>query len=97
MYVHFLGDNQYQSFKLKSVGDGVEGINGQKYFIAEFSYDLLTGAGFIVERKGFAGLTQVGTGVQLLVSATTAKRFKELKPQLQEVAKSFRVYKDILV
>lgn len=34
-------------------------FNGNKYVIADFQYELLTGAGFTVERKGVASVTQV--------------------------------------
>ncbi|CAM9283022.1 unnamed protein product, partial [Phaeothamnion confervicola] len=89
------GDNQYQSFKLKSVREGATAANGQKYYVARFSYELLTGAGFTVDREGCASLTTVGSGVQALVAATTAKRFKKLQPELEEIATSFRVYNGI--
>lgn len=32
---------------------------GNKYYIADFQYELLTGAGFTVERKGVASVAQV--------------------------------------
>ena len=32
---------------------------GNKYYIADFQYELLTGAGFIVERKGVASVAEV--------------------------------------
>jgi hypothetical protein len=31
---------------------------GQKYYTVEFKYDLLTGAGFTVERVGYGSITQ---------------------------------------
>lgn len=34
-------------------------FNGNKYYIADFQYELLTGAGFTVERKGVASVAQV--------------------------------------
>eukprot|EP00903_Cladosiphon_okamuranus_P017704 g16303.t1 len=86
------GENQFQSFKLKSVKDGVTDFNGNKYYIADFQYELLTGAGFTVERKGVASVAQVGNSVTAVVGATTANRAKTVKPQLQEIATSFRVY-----
>eukprot|EP00904_Undaria_pinnatifida_P002119 jgi/Undpi1/11908/HiC_scaffold_4.g01607.m1 len=86
------GDNQFQSFKLKSVKEGVTDFAGSKYFIAEFQYELLTGAGFTVERKGIASVAQIGNSVNAVVGATTANRAKTVKPQLQEIAYSFRVY-----
>ncbi|CAM9839871.1 unnamed protein product [Ectocarpus sp. 6 AP-2014] len=86
------GENQFQSFKLKSVKDGETDFNGNKYYIADFQYELLTGAGFTVERKGVASVTQIGNSVNAVVGATTANRAKTVKPQLQEIARSFRVY-----
>ncbi|CAM9288701.1 unnamed protein product, partial [Laminaria digitata] len=65
---------------------------GSKYYIADFQYELLTGAGFTVERKGVASVAQVGNSVNAVVGATTANRAKTVKPQLQEIANSFRVY-----
>ncbi|CAM9350650.1 unnamed protein product [Discosporangium mesarthrocarpum] len=89
------GENQFQSFKLKSLREGVTDYVGNKYYVAEFSYELLTGAGFTVDRRGFSGMTQqAGKGVQAVVAATTASRLKSLKPELLEIANSFRVYAD---
>eukprot|EP00752_Nemacystus_decipiens_P004820 g4387.t1 len=85
------GDNQFQSFKLKSVKDGATDFNGNKYYIADFQYELLTGAGFTVERKGVASVAQIGNSVTGVVGATTANRAKTVKPQLQEIAASFRI------
>ncbi|CAM9608660.1 unnamed protein product [Pylaiella littoralis] len=86
------GENQFQSFKLKSVKDGATDFASNKYYIADFQYELLTGAGFTVERKGVASVAQVGNSVNAVVGATTANRAKTVKPQLQEIAGSFRVY-----
>jgi hypothetical protein len=44
-------------------------LQGQKYYNVEFKYDLLTGAGFIVERVGWGSYTQV-------TAATLALNFK---------------------
>lgn len=38
---------------------GVCSFAGSKYYIADFQYELLTGAGFTVERKGIASVAQV--------------------------------------
>ncbi|CAM9442021.1 unnamed protein product [Ascophyllum nodosum] len=86
------GDNQFQSFKLKSVKEGATDYAGNKYYIADFQYELLTGAGFIVERKGVASVAEVGNNVAAVVGATTASRAKSVKAQLQEIANSFRAY-----
>lgn len=37
-------------------------------------------------------IVQVGNSVTAVVGATTANRAKTVKPQLQEIASSFRVY-----
>jgi hypothetical protein len=39
---------------------GPTGPNGAQYYVAEFKYELYTGAGFVVERHGLASITQVG-------------------------------------
>jgi len=91
------GANQIQNFKLKKVTEGATGAKGQQYINVEFKYDLLTGAGFVVERVGYGSLTQVGKGVQSVMAVTTAARLKKLQPKLQEIASSFRVYDGILV
>ena len=38
---------------------GICSFAGSKYYIADFQYELLTGAGFTVERKGMASVAQV--------------------------------------
>ncbi|GMI35699.1 hypothetical protein TrRE_jg2872 [Triparma retinervis] len=54
------GDNVYQNFRLISVTP-VE-REGRKYAIVDFKYELLTGAGFEVDRRGVASVTGVGGG-----------------------------------
>lgn len=91
------GDNQYQTFKFVKRTKGPTGPNGAQYYVAEFKYELYTGAGFVVERHGLASITQVGKSVQALVTATTAQRWKKLKGDLQTMVESFRVYDGIAV
>ena len=55
-------------------------------------YELLTGAGFTVDRKGWASITQVGKNVEALWAVTTETRFKKLSGDLKIMAESFRVY-----
>ncbi|KAJ1455654.1 hypothetical protein M885DRAFT_519338 [Pelagophyceae sp. CCMP2097] len=81
------GDNQYQSFKLGKVTPGEKG-----YTLVEYKYELLTGAGFVIERTGVASVTSVGTGSQALITVTTSTRWKKLEDTLKAVANSFRVY-----
>ena len=52
------GDNMYQNFKLLKL-EPVKG-EGQNYMIADFKYQLLTGAGFEVDRRGVASVTSEG-------------------------------------
>jgi len=89
------GDSIYQDFKVKKteIGSG-NYLNGQKYVIVDFSYTLLTGAGFEVDRKGVASVTSEGNGVQLLWTASTAVRYKKTEKQLRTIADSFRVYSE---
>lgn len=82
------GDNQYQSFKLGAIKKGT----ADGYVSADFSYELLTGAGFVVERKGVASITKDGTGAQGLLAVTTASRWKKLEDALRTTTSSFRCY-----
>ena len=83
--------NVFENFKVMKIQPGVS-ENGADYVIADFKYDLLTGAGFVVERRGVGSITSVGGGTQAMVAATTASRFKKTKTDLYEVTSSFRVY-----
>ena len=82
------GDNQYQNFELGKVTPGPE----KNYAIAEFTYELLTGAGFVVERRGVASVTTVGSTVPALIAVTTAARYKKISNLLTTSATSFRAY-----
>ena len=84
------GDNQIQGFKIKKIAPPVNG-----YTIVDFEYELLTGAGFIVERKGVASCATVGGKSQALLSVTTSARFKKLESDLRTIASSFRVYEKV--
>ena len=61
----------------------------------DFSYELLTGAGFIVERRGVAAVTDVNGKSQALLAVTTSARFKGLEPKLRTIADSFRCYEKV--
>lgn len=87
------GDNVYQNFKVTKTVPREE--NGQDYVTVDFRYDLLTGAGFEVERRGVATITSTGKGVQVLWCASTRQRYnKSTESSLREMAASFRVYSD---
>lgn len=88
------GDNMYQNFKVTNVAEGQTGFGGQKYMIVDFKYELLTGAGFEVDRRGVASITSQGKAVEVLWSATTRQRYKKLESTLRDIASSFRCYTD---
>lgn len=97
------GDNMYQNFKLTKLVEGATGggsnnpfvLNGQSYVLADFKYQLLTGAGFEVDRKGVAAITsQGGQAVQVLWAASTEARYKKTESTLRTVVESFRCYAD---
>jgi len=83
--------NIYENFKVKKIYPGVNEA-GHEYMLADFQYDLLTGAGFVVNRVGVGSITNVGKGTQAMVAATTQTRYKKNEADLREVANSFRVY-----
>jgi hypothetical protein len=83
------GDNMYQNFKLTKVSPV-----GSDYVIVDFKYQLITGAGFEVDRVGVASITSVGSAVQVLWTATTAARYKKMETIMRDIAASFRCYAD---
>ena len=60
------GDNMYQNFKITKLTPSTSDpssnkfLPGQSYMLADFKYQLLTGAGFEVDRKGVASITSEG-------------------------------------
>lgn len=66
------GDNMYQSFKVIKT-EPVE-RDGQQYVLVDFKYELLTGAGFTVDRRGVASVTSQGKAVEVLWTATISQR-----------------------
>jgi hypothetical protein len=84
------GDNMYQNFKVTKLVP-VQ-IDNQKYMRADFKYQLLTGAGFEVDRKGVASITSEGAAVEVLWTASTEVRFKKTEQQLRDIVASFRCY-----
>lgn len=87
--------NIYQNFKVKKVvPQPVELYNGKEYVICDFQYELLTGAGFEVDRRGVAAITSEGPAVEVLWTASTRERYKKTESTLRDIASSFRVYAD---
>lgn len=83
------GDNMYQNFKMKSTLD----VRGD-YVLVDFKYQLLTGAGFEVDRKGVASITSAGESVEVLWAASTDARYKKTEKSLRDIVGSFRCYAD---
>jgi hypothetical protein len=48
--------------------------NGKEYVICDFKYELLTGAGFEVDRRGVAAITSQGPAVEVLWCASIRER-----------------------
>lgn len=70
------GANMYQSFKItKVVPQSGPEYNGRQYVICDFRYELLTGAGFEVDRRGVAAITSEGPAVEVLWAASTRERY----------------------
>jgi hypothetical protein len=70
------GANVYQNFKVTKVvpQTGPE-YGGKDYVICDFRYELLTGAGFEVDRRGVAAITSEGPAVEVLWAATIRERY----------------------
>ena len=92
------GDNLNQELKILKSYDSVKDKEGKEYKLVEFKYELLTGAGFTVDRKGVASITTLPNNqVGAMVTATTAVRFKKIGDDLKTVCESFRVFDGIKV
>jgi hypothetical protein len=85
------GSNMYQNFKVTKL-EPLTTPDGQKYMIVDFKYQLLTGAGFEVDRKGVASVTSEGKAVEVLWAASTAPRWKKLEDTLRDIVATFRCY-----
>merc|ERR1719478_2077067 len=77
----------YENIKPVTMEDGTEMV------LFDFTYTLLTRAGFTVERRGVASALQLNSDTAVaLVCATTALRYKDLEPLLRQSVDSFRAY-----
>lgn len=84
------GNNQFQNFKVTKLEP--VSVDDQKYMLADFKYQLLTGAGFEVDRQGHASITSEGPAVEVLWAASTAQRYKKTSDTLKSIVASFRCY-----
>jgi hypothetical protein len=80
-----------QNFKILKV-EPVTYEGTEKYSVVDFKYQLLTGAGFEVDRRGVASLTSQGPAVEALWTASTTLRYKKTEADLRNIAASFRCY-----
>lgn len=87
------GSNMYQNFKVTKLESALT-PDGQKYMIVDFKYQLLTGAGFEVDRKGVASITSEGKAVEVLWAASTAPRWKKTEDTLRSIVSTFRCYSE---
>ncbi|KAJ1621196.1 hypothetical protein T492DRAFT_1072325 [Pavlovales sp. CCMP2436] len=79
----------YQDVK---VGKIVKREGAGDYVTFEYSYTLLTRAGFEVDRRGVGAATVVNDQLTGLITATTALRWKTESEKLMNLANSFAVY-----
>ena len=86
------GAAQVQGFKLKNFSK-LDAATDTPYYIVEYAYTLLTGAGFEIDRRGVGSVCAVGTkSTQAMLGASTDIRYKKVEDKLREVATSFRVH-----
>mmetsp|Transcript_3834 Transcript_3834/g.10897 ORF Transcript_3834/g.10897 Transcript_3834/m.10897 type:complete len:297 (+) Transcript_3834:162-1052(+) len=90
------GSNMYQNFKVMKVipQTGNPEYNGKDYVLCDFKYELLTGAGFEVQRRGVASITSEGPAVEVLWAASTTLRWPKTETTLRDIVSTFRVYGD---
>merc|ERR1712071_277426 len=86
------GENVYQNFKITKLEPSAGEYKDQKYMLVDFRYELLTGAGFEVDRRGVASITNQGTFIRVLWSASTRQRYKKTEESLRIITKSFRCF-----
>mmetsp|Transcript_5263 Transcript_5263/g.7349 ORF Transcript_5263/g.7349 Transcript_5263/m.7349 type:complete len:271 (+) Transcript_5263:96-908(+) len=88
------GANVYQNFKVIKVEPGDGGYKNQEYVTVDFKYQLLTGAGFEIDRKGVASVTSEGKAVEVFWTASTTQRYKKTEQTLRDMVSTFRCYAD---
>ena len=91
------GASQVQGFKMKKAKT-LAASTESTYVTFEYSYTLLTGAGFEIDRKGIGSIVSVkgSRSTQMMLGACTDIRLKKVEGDLREVADSFRVYSGVI-
>jgi len=90
------GANMYQNFKVIKAVPQTDNpaYKGKDYVLCDFKYELLTGAGFEVQRRGVAAITSEGPAVEVLWAASTTLRWSKTEETLRDIVSTFRVYSD---
>lgn len=88
------GENMFQNFKVTKLEPAPYKFDKQEYMLVDFKYQLLTGAGFEVDRKGVASITSAGEAVEIFWAASTTIRYKKTEQQLRDIVNTFRCYTD---
>lgn len=87
------GGTQVQGYKLGKVVKKLDAKTDSPYYVFDYSYTLITGAGFEINRKGVGSVCAVGNkNAQAFLGASTDIRFKKTEAQLREVVESFRCH-----
>lgn len=81
----------YEDVKVKKI-KAVTQPDGAETIQFDFTYTLLTRAGFTVNRKGVGAIMDVGDAVTGLIIATTDQRFKVLEEDVRKCTDAFRAY-----
>lgn len=86
-----MASDVYEDVKIKKIRP-VTQADGTEMLKIDFTYTLLTRAGFTVLRQGIASAVVASDAVVGLTCATTTLRYKELAEKLETTADSFRAY-----
>jgi len=81
----------FEDIKIKKLKQ-VAAADGTEMALIDFTYTLLTRAGFTVERRGVASASVVAGSIVGLVMTTTSDRFKGLEVDFRKCVDSFRAY-----
>lgn len=81
----------FEDVKVKKIRP-VTQSDGTEMVLVDFTYTLVTRAGFSVNRQGVAGATVVDNAVMGVIAATTATSYNKLSEKLVMTADSFRAY-----
>lgn len=85
-----------ENMNVAKITEGVRGAGGEQYALIDFDYDLVTGANFVVQRKGCASVTSLSDGsFPMVLAISTNARYKKIEGDLRVIASSFRVSKTV--